>query len=111
MADGYWMMTAMDLEFFKASLAQEAPPAGLERPLAALWHAAKGQWDTAHELAQAEDNATGAWVHAYLHRVEGDEGNAGYWYRQAGKPHCRASLDEEWEQIAAALLGIGERSR
>lgn len=101
----------MDIEAFKSSLAGETPPSGLERPMAALWHAAKGHWDTAHELAQAEDNEAGAWVHAYLHRVEGDEDNAGYWYRRAGKPHCRAPVTEEWEQIATALLAAGKRSR
>jgi len=94
----------MDFEAFKASLAGAAPPAGLSRALAALWHAAKGDWDTAHALAQAEDNLSGAWVHAYLHRVEGDQDNAGYWYCRAGKPHCRLPLDAEWQQIVRSLL-------
>ncbi|HEX6980075.1 MAG TPA: hypothetical protein VF342_12315 [Alphaproteobacteria bacterium] len=94
----------MDFEAFKASLAGAAPPAGMSRALAALWHAAKGDWGTAHALAQAEDDLSGAWVHAYLHRVEGDQDNAGYWYRWAGRPHCRLLLDAEWEQIARSLL-------
>ena len=59
--------------------------AGPDAPLAALWWAAKGEWDKAHEIVQDEDDADAAWVHAYLHRVEGDLGNAGYWYRRAGK--------------------------
>jgi hypothetical protein len=89
----------------RESLAGVEPPAGLDTALKALWHAAKGDWDKAHELAQAQEDATGAWVHAYLHRVEGDESNAGYWYRRAGRPHATAPLPEEWQEIATALLG------
>jgi hypothetical protein len=84
-----------------------APPAKAEAPLAALWHAARGDWDKAHALVQDEESATAAWVHAHLHRVEGDEGNAGYWYRRAGKPHAKVSHDEEWKQLADALLTEG----
>jgi hypothetical protein len=94
----------MDLEAFRSSLSAPEPPAEAGRALAALWRAAKGEWDTAHELAQAQDDARGAWVHAHLHRIEGDEANAGYWYRRAGKPHSAASLEEEWAEIAQALL-------
>ena len=95
---------ATDFDQFKSSLSGAAPPDGLDRPLAALWHAAKGDWSKAHELAQEQDDTTGAWVHAYLHRVEGDQSNAGYWYRRAGRPHTRAALEAEWEEIARALL-------
>jgi hypothetical protein len=77
--------------------------------LRALWWAAKGNWDAAHKIAQDEDDKDSAWVHAYLHRVEGDLGNAGYWYRLAGKPVATGSLETEWEGMVAALLG-GERS-
>ena len=94
----------MDLAAFKASLDDDAPPEGLGPALRALWHEAKGDWERAHRLAQAQDDAAGALVHAYLHRVEGDEGNAGYWYRRAGKPHCSAPLPVEWAEIAEALL-------
>ncbi len=94
----------MDLASFKQSLDRDAPPAGLERALAALWREAKGDWDEAHRLAQAQDDADGAWVHAYLHRVEGDLPNAGYWYRRAGKPPSSAPLKREWDEIAGALL-------
>jgi hypothetical protein len=76
-------------------------------PLAALWWAAKSGWDAAHKLVQDEATADAAWVHAYLHRVEGDLGNAGYWYQQAGKPVAAGSLVSEWERIASALLGSG----
>ncbi|MDP6708962.1 MAG: hypothetical protein QF893_21675 [Alphaproteobacteria bacterium] len=94
----------MDVEGFRATLDEEAPPADLSLALQALWQEAKGEWDAAHKLAQAQDDAVGAWVHAYLHRVEGDESNAGYWYRRAGKPHSTAPLAEEWQEIASALL-------
>ena len=94
----------MDLATFRASLAAGSPPPGLGRALEALWFDAKGEWDRAHELAQTEEGGAGDWVHAYLHRRQGDAGNAAYWYRRAGKPASRTSLDEEWAAIAAALL-------
>ena len=93
---------------FRASLSGTSPASGLEPPLAGLWWAAKGQWDEAHKLVQDEDTANAAWVHAYLHRVEGDLGNAGYWYRQAGQPLAKDSLEAEWERIVSALLGSGK---
>ena len=71
--------------------------------LAALWWAAKGDWDRAHAAAQASDGRECAWVHAYLHRVEGDLENARYWYARAGKPQASGPLEAEWEQIAGAL--------
>ena len=92
----------------KASLSDAAPSATLSPPLAALWWAAKGQWDEAHGIVQDESMREAAWVHAYLHRVEGDLSNAGYWYRQAGKPVATASLYIEWEQIARSLLGANK---
>lgn len=94
----------MDLTAFRASLQEAEPPEGLGPPLAALWQAAKGDWDAAHRLAQSDKTAEGAWVHAYLHRVEGDESNAGYWYRRAGKAPAQGDLDAEWASIAAALI-------
>ena len=93
---------------FRASLSDPAPAGGLEPPLAGLWWAAKGQWDQAHQIVQDESSADAAWVHAYLHRVEGDLGNAGYWYRQAGQPVAKDSLEAEWERIVSALLGSGK---
>jgi len=69
-----------------------------------LWHAAKGDWKAAHELAQAQQDRDGAWVHAYLHRQEGDEANAAYWYRRAQKPVASSPLEGEWEAIVQALL-------
>ncbi len=94
----------MDLKAFKASLNQDAPPADAGRALQALWYAASDDWRQAHRLAQEQSDDIGAWVHAYLHRVEGDERNAGHWYRRAGKPHSTAPLDQEWREIVAELL-------
>jgi hypothetical protein len=92
---------------YKASLSGAAPAPHLDAPLAALWWAAKGQWDEAHQIVQDDDGKDSAWVHASLHRVEGDLGNAGYWYRRAGQPVATVAIEKEWEQIAAALLGSG----
>jgi hypothetical protein len=89
---------------FRASLSAAAPAMGLALPLAALWWAAKGEWDQAHNIVQEEDSTDAAWVHAYLHRVEGDLGNASYWYRKAGQPVAKDSLEAEWERIASALI-------
>ena len=94
----------MDVSAFRASLAGAEPPPALRQALRALWLDAKGDWNGAHEAAQADEGGPGDWVHAYLHRKEGDAGNAAYWYRRAGKPVCRSSLTREWEAIAAALL-------
>ena len=69
-----------------------------------MWFAAKGEWVRAHELAQAAKGKSGDWVHAYLHRVEGDLSNAKYWYRRAGEPVHTGDLSLEWDEIAAALL-------
>jgi hypothetical protein len=90
---------------FRASLSGAAPAPNLDAPLAALWWAGKGAWDQAHKIVQDEAGADAAWVHAYLHRVEGDLGNAGYWYRRAGKPVASGPLESEWEQMASVLLG------
>jgi hypothetical protein len=90
---------------FKASFSGAAPAPGLGAPLAALWWAAKGNWDEAHKIVQDEESADAAWVHAYLHRVEGDLGNANYWYRRANRPVAAGTLETEWEGIASALLG------
>ena len=89
---------------FKASLSAGAPAQALSPPLAALWWAAKGDWDAAHKIVQDENTSDAAWVHAYLHRVEGELSNAGYWYRRAGQPVAKDELDAEWERIVSALL-------
>jgi hypothetical protein len=94
----------MTLAELKATLSSAAPPASLPPALAALWQDAKGDWDAAHRIAQDIATPDGAWIHAYLHRKEGDASNAAYWYRHAGKPVAVTSLESEWDQIATALL-------
>ena len=94
----------MNFATFEASVEKDAPPAKSGLALQALWHAAKGDWETAHKIAQEDKTEAGSWVHAYLHRVEGDLSNAGYWYRKAGRPEASVSLQQEWRQIAEALL-------
>jgi hypothetical protein len=83
-----------------------SPPDGMAGPLAALWWAARGDWTEAHAAAQAGEDSASAWVHAYLHRVEGDLSNADYWYRRAAQPRPAMALDAEWAMIAAALLPV-----
>jgi hypothetical protein len=92
---------------FRASLSGGAPAPNLKPPLAALWWAAKGGWDQAHKIVQDEEGTDAAWVHAYLHRVEGDSANAGYWYRRAGKPVATGSFETEWGRMVSTLLGSG----
>ena len=90
-----------------------ALPAALDHwsaALQSLWWAAKGEWDKSHALVQGDACREAAWVHAYLHRVEGDAANAAYWYRRAGEPVCALGLEDEWRAIAAALLA-GERRK
>ena len=77
------------------------PP--VEAAQAALWWAARGEWDRAHEAAQRDDGAAAAWVHAYLHRLEGDPENAAYWYRRAGRPVASGAFEAEWTAIASVL--------
>jgi hypothetical protein len=94
----------MTLDELRATLDEPQPPPGLSSALQALWWQGKGDWERAHRLAQAEDGADGAWVHAHLHRVEGDLSNAAYWYRRAGRPVATEPLDEEWAAITGAML-------
>lgn len=96
-------MTTIDS--FRASVTAAAPPGDVGPALQALWWLAKGNWDEAHKVCQQhEDNDDCNWVHAHLHRQEGDLRNAGGWYSRAGKPTATCSLDEEWEQVTTALL-------
>jgi hypothetical protein len=95
----------MDWSAFRASLDAAQPPA-LPPPLVALWWDAKGNWQAAHEAVQAHEGTQDCdWVHAYLHRKEGDLPNAGYWYRRARRPEGKGALEAEWEAMARALLG------
>lgn len=95
----------MTVDEFAATLSGSVPPPGLHLALKALWWDGKGDWQRAHEHAQDdESDPVTAWVHAYLHRKEGDRSNAGYWYRRARKPVATGDLNAEWREIAAALL-------
>jgi hypothetical protein len=96
----------LTLHEFRQSVALGAPAQNLTPALTALWWAQKGEWDKAHELIMNEANGEGAWVHAYLHRLEGDLGNARYWYRQAGRQMPAGPLDREWDTIAEELLRV-----
>src|SRR6201996_1597428 len=90
---------------FKATLQDALPPTGITGSLAALWYAGKDDWEQAHNIAQDIPTPEGSWVHAYLHRQEGDEWNANYWYTRAGRSNPGNTLAKEWEEIVATLLG------
>lgn len=97
----------MSFDEFQQSIARDAaPPAALSPMLQALWHDARGDWDAAHAAAQGDSGSDASWVHAYLHRKEGDLGNAGYWYSRAGRktPPASVALAREWAGIARELL-------
>lgn len=97
----------MKLEAFIQSIdTEKEPPNDISNGLKALWWEKKGNWEKSHDIAQEMMSTDGSWIHAYLHRVEGDLGNAAYWYNRAGKPIKRnEDQNEEWEQIVEALLG------
>jgi len=99
----------MTLDEFRRSVNETDAPLGVSAPLAALWWAAKGDWERAHTIVMNDDGREAAWVHAYLHRVEGDRENAGYWYRRAGVAAATTSLGDEWRHISAALLNAKGR--
>jgi hypothetical protein len=92
------------LSEFEATLAAPTPPAGLTPLLAALWHDARGDWGEAHRIAQDIEGDRAAWVHAYLHRKEGDLDNAAYWYALARRAVAKDALGAEWKRVVAALL-------
>ena len=94
----------MNLTEFKETTSSEPPPSTLSAVLRALWLEARGDWDGAHRVVQNLNDASAAWVHAYLHRKEGDSSNAGYWYSRAGRKMSTATFPEEWDQIAETLL-------
>ena len=107
-------MATLDYAAFRASLDNAEPPADLSPPVKALWWLAKGElkqgdgWEKAHAIAQSnEGEPSHDWVHALVHRIEGDDGNAAYWYRRADKPFAKGSSEDEWNQIVAELLGGG----
>jgi hypothetical protein len=92
------------IDEFVASASRGDLPGGLPSPLQALWHEVRGDWKRAHKIVQGESSAEAAWVHAYLHRREGDQSNAGYWYRHAQRQISTASLEDEWRTIVASFI-------
>ena len=94
----------MDLKNFEATVSSGKMPGGLTDALQAMWHDAAGNWDRAHDIAQDIPHTNGSWIHAYLHRKEGDKWNANYWYQKAGKPMPSYSLEKEWEELVRYFL-------
>jgi hypothetical protein len=94
----------MDINAFKETLTGNVPPNDLSVYLTALWYDAKGDWSKAHEMIQNSSHEHASWIHAYLHRKEGDIFNADYWYRKANKKRPSVSLEKEWEELAICLL-------
>ncbi|MFK7980652.1 MAG: hypothetical protein AB8G86_11765 [Saprospiraceae bacterium] len=94
----------MQLNNFKNSLQQKSPPPNLSPNLLALWYDGKGDWTKAHDIADGNPYPEANWVHAYLHRKEGDDWNANYWYRRAGKTMPTLSLAEEWTNLVVYFL-------
>ena len=94
----------MNFEEFQKTISSSKPPGGISNYLQSLWYDAKGNWEKAHMIIQDVEDKNAAWIHAYLHRKEGDTGNADYWYRRAGKSRPPGSLEEEWENIVRTLL-------
>ena len=94
----------MTLQEFRSTLSNPNPPEGLSDLLKAMWYEGKNSWEMAHDIAQDIPTQDGSWIHAYLHRKEGDLGNASYWYRRAGRPTPNVSLEKEWNDIVNELL-------
>lgn len=94
----------MDFQTFKQSVNNTTPPPNISVYLLALWYDANNNWDKAHALVDSFNDAAACWIHAYLHRKEGDIENANYWYSKANKKKPDFSLEQEWEIIVKALL-------
>ncbi len=104
---------SVSIDIFRTALSQQTAPQSWSPALRALWHLGRGDWERAHQLAQTQNDIDAAWVHAHLHRIEGDLANARYWYSRAGRDPATVSLDEEFASIAADLMNAdsegGER--
>ena len=96
----------MNYQDFKVTLKELNPPENWPNTLKALWYDAKGDWNTAHELVDGQSDLNSKWIHAYLHRKEDDDWNAGYWYRQAGKSFPEISLEEEHQALVIAISSM-----
>ena len=98
------MNTLLNIDGFLASLVHGKPPEDLHPVLAALWWDANGKWNNAHKLVEELETPDAMAVHAYLHRKEGDQSNADYWYRRAGQSFRRSSLEAEWHALVDGML-------
>jgi len=94
----------MTVQKFKESISETTPPDDLSDHAKSLWYDAKKDWKRAHEIIQDIEDKNASWIHAYLHREEGDISNADYWYHRAGKKRPEMTLEKEWEQIVTAML-------
>ena len=94
----------MTLDQFRDTLSHPEPPADISENLKALWYDAIGEWTKAHDIVQVTSGYDGDWIHAYLHRKEGDYSNASYWYSRIGRTRPNKELEEEWEELANPLL-------
>ena len=94
----------MNFEEYQETLSSSKPPAGISPYLESLWYDAKNDWEKAHSIIQDLEDKTAAWIHAYLHRKEGDISNADYWYQRAGRKRPATTLQEEWEDIVKDLI-------
>lgn len=97
-------MIPKDYAEFEVTLSGSQPPSDWPEGLKSLWFDAKGDWEASHDIAQEMHSDLGSWIHAYLHRKEGDRFNAGYWYRQANRPFSKLSLEEELREIVEYVL-------
>lgn len=98
-------MKPKDYTAFEATLPESHPPTDWPEGLKSLWYDAKGDWEASHDIAQEMHNALGSWIHAYLHRKEGDQFNAGYWYSKANKSYPSDSLEEELRTLVEFVIG------
>ncbi|HEY4208897.1 MAG TPA: hypothetical protein VGM31_18865 [Puia sp.] len=98
-------LNTMTLQQFESSLSGDTPPKDITIALAAMWYDGKGDWEQAHLTAQDIPTTDGSWVHAYLHRKEGDGWNANYWYNRAGRSMPDYPLDKEWKEMVQSFLG------
>jgi ATP/maltotriose-dependent transcriptional regulator MalT len=94
----------VDLRIFKESLLNSEPLQNTSVYLKALWYDAKGDWDKAHKVIQDVEDKNASWIHAYLHRKEGDKVNADYWYSKADKTRPALTLEQEWEELVGAFI-------
>ncbi|MDH3650082.1 MAG: hypothetical protein OEQ53_10380 [Saprospiraceae bacterium] len=95
----------MTLQEFENLISKDEAQQKLTPPLLALWHDGQGNWNAAHDLVDSSTTVDACWVHAYLHRKEGDQWNAKYWYNRAGRSIPNTPLEEEWEQLVLHFLG------